>query len=38
MSHKVVKFYTATNPDHVLEQAIGEYDDCIIIGDVNWLT
>ena len=28
----VVKFYSANNPDDVLEQAIGNYDGVFIIG------
>lgn len=29
---KVVEFLTAHNPDHVLKQAIGEFDTVLIIG------
>ena len=32
MSNKIVKFYTSTNPDHVLEQATGDYNNLVIIG------
>lgn len=28
----VEKFFTAQNPDHVLEQAIGHYADVVVIG------
>ena len=28
----VIKFFTATNPDHILEQAVGDYGDVVVIG------
>jgi len=28
----VLKFYTATNTDHILEQAMGDFSDILIIG------